>query len=232
MKKMIAATLVAALAGLGGAAWAERPEGPGGPGGGPDRKGGGRPEAARLVGPGGPGHMAAQGLQRLLDNPKKMKELGISDAQAGALKESFYAMEKKMIALRAAADEAQLEVRKLMEKDDADEAALMAAIDKAGQARTEIQKAATSQRLAVKKILGPELSAKLKERMGEKMRERREEAMRPFTRLDDARNQNRGTGTGLGLAIAADIARSHGGTLRLGDSARLGGLKAELVLAR
>jgi two-component system osmolarity sensor histidine kinase EnvZ len=63
-------------------------------------------------------------------------------------------------------------------------------------------------------------------------RDRREEAMRPFTRLDDARNQNRGTGTGLGLAIAADIARSHGGTLRLGDSARLGGLKAELVLAR
>ncbi len=53
-----------------------------------------------------------------------------------------------------------------------------------------------------------------------------------ITRLDDARNQNRGTGTGLGLAIAADIARSHGGTLRLGDSARLGGLKAELVLAR
>ena len=63
-------------------------------------------------------------------------------------------------------------------------------------------------------------------------KDRREEALRPFTRLDDARNQDRGTGTGLGLAIAADIARSHGGTLRLGDSTRLGGLKAELVLAR
>ena len=63
-------------------------------------------------------------------------------------------------------------------------------------------------------------------------RDRREEAMRPFTRLDGARNQDRGTGVGLGLAITADIARSHGGTLRLGDSARLGGLKAEIVLAR
>ena len=63
-------------------------------------------------------------------------------------------------------------------------------------------------------------------------RERREEAMRPFTRLDGARNQDRGTGVGLGLAITADIARSHGGTLRLGDSERLGGLKAEIVLAR
>jgi two-component system osmolarity sensor histidine kinase EnvZ len=60
----------------------------------------------------------------------------------------------------------------------------------------------------------------------------RELAMRPFARLDAARNQNKGTGVGLGLAIAADIARQHGGVLRLGESARLGGLRADLVLAR
>ena len=52
----------------------------------------------------------------------------------------------------------------------------------------------------------------------------REDVFKPFLRLDDARNQDEG-GTGLGLAIARDIARSHGGDIRLGDSP-LGGLRA------
>lgn len=62
--------------------------------------------------------------------------------------------------------------------------------------------------------------------------ESREAAMSPFVRLDPARNQDKGTGVGLGLSIVADIARTHGGLLRLGESERLGGLRAELVLAR
>ncbi len=63
-------------------------------------------------------------------------------------------------------------------------------------------------------------------------KERREEAVQPFARLDAARDPNDGGGLGLGLAIAADVARAHGGSLRLSDSARLGGLKADLVVAR
>lgn len=62
--------------------------------------------------------------------------------------------------------------------------------------------------------------------------DRRDEAIRPFVRLDAARNQDRGQGAGLGLAIAADVARAHGGELRLTDGARLGGLRAEIIIPR
>jgi two-component system osmolarity sensor histidine kinase EnvZ len=54
--------------------------------------------------------------------------------------------------------------------------------------------------------------------------DKREEAFRPFVRLDNARNLDE-TGTGLGLAIALDIARAHGGELKLADSPK-GGLRA------
>ena len=58
----------------------------------------------------------------------------------------------------------------------------------------------------------------------------REAAAKPFVRLEAARGQNHGGGVGLGLAIAADVARSHGGQLVLGDSAALSGLSAEIRL--
>ena len=62
--------------------------------------------------------------------------------------------------------------------------------------------------------------------------DKRDEAIKPFARLDPARNQDKGGGVGLGLAITADIARAHGGTLRLDDSKDLGGLCADIVIAR
>ena len=57
---------------------------------------------------------------------------------------------------------------------------------------------------------------------------RREEAFRPFHRLDEGRNLQAG-GVGLGLTIARDIARAHGGDIVLSDSPH-GGLRALLRL--
>lgn len=59
-----------------------------------------------------------------------------------------------------------------------------------------------------------------------------ERALQPFSRLDEARNQNLGGGVGLGLSIAQDVARSHGGTLELSVSESLGGLSAKIVIPR
>lgn len=58
--------------------------------------------------------------------------------------------------------------------------------------------------------------------------DRYEEAFKPFSRLDEARNQNV-KGVGLGLAIARDVARGHGGDVTLGPSP-LGGLRAVVRL--
>ena len=53
-------------------------------------------------------------------------------------------------------------------------------------------------------------------------------ATRPFARLETARSNTSGN-VGLGLSIVQDVARAHGGSLRLGTS-DLGGLKAEIVI--
>lgn len=58
--------------------------------------------------------------------------------------------------------------------------------------------------------------------------EDRDDAFRPFSRLDESRNANR-KGVGLGLAIARDTVRAHGGELHLEDS-QLGGLRARVTL--
>ena len=56
----------------------------------------------------------------------------------------------------------------------------------------------------------------------------RENALRPFYRLETSRNKNTG-GTGLGLSIANNIILSHGGKLEL-LSSPIGGLRVKLSL--
>jgi len=58
----------------------------------------------------------------------------------------------------------------------------------------------------------------------------RQDALKPFIRLDPARNQNtNGVGVGLGLSIANDIIQAHGGTLTLQNSP-MDGLRCVVIL--
>ncbi len=59
--------------------------------------------------------------------------------------------------------------------------------------------------------------------------DQRQNVLQPFVRLDPSRNLKT-AGVGLGLAIAADTARSHGGSLDLSESEALGGLKAQFSI--
>jgi signal transduction histidine kinase len=58
----------------------------------------------------------------------------------------------------------------------------------------------------------------------------REEAFRPFMRLETSRNRETG-GTGLGLTITHDVILAHGGTIQL-DDAPSGGLLATVTLPK
>ena len=60
--------------------------------------------------------------------------------------------------------------------------------------------------------------------------EKLEQVFEPFFRLDESRSRESG-GVGLGLSIARDIARAHGGDLRLRNRPQ-GGLEAVLTLPR
>jgi signal transduction histidine kinase len=88
-----------------------------------------------------------------------------------------------------------------------------------GCARIAIEDDAASLRIAVRDE-GPGIPEADLERVFE-----------PFTRLEQSRNRDSG-GTGLGLAIARNIARWHGGDVRLRNAPQGKGLIAELVLPR
>lgn len=61
----------------------------------------------------------------------------------------------------------------------------------------------------------------------------RENVFKPFYRLDNSRNldhNHQGGGSGLGMAIAFDAITSHGGSIKLNDSKKLGGLSVEIII--
>lgn len=173
MKNGLMACGVAAGLALAAVAYAEPERGGGGPGGGP-----------------GGGH--GGGLQALLENDDVVKKLGLTSEQVKAVQEAGYQHQKVMVSLRADAELAQLDVKKLMDQDAPDTEAVMKAIDTAGRLQTEIRKEGVRNQLKIREIIGADAAKKLKDMMRDRM-ERQGGGDR-----HGKRNQGQGKGQGPG----------------------------------
>jgi len=90
-----------------------------------------------------------------------LEQLGASEEQVTALQDLQYTQRKAGIELRAAVEQAELELQHAMKEGD--EKAAMKAVDKVTSARGELLKQEISTRLKVREILGEDLLRKLEE---------------------------------------------------------------------
>lgn len=157
MKNWLIATGVAASLALAAVVYAEQ-----------DHRGGGGPGPGGGQG-GGPGEGHGGGLQALLENDDIIKRLGLTEEQVTAVQEAGYDHQKVMVSLRADAELAQLDVKKLMDQDAPNIEAVMKALDTAGRLQTEIRKEGVRNQLKIREIIGADAAKKLKEIMRSRM---------------------------------------------------------------
>lgn len=110
---------------------------------------------------------------RLVCNPKVAEKIGLSEEQRGKIKEINKANRDNSEDLRKALRDAMEKQAELLKADKIDEAAVMAEIDKAFDARREMAKRQTRRVIAIKAVLTPEQVSKaleiLKERQQSKL---------------------------------------------------------------
>lgn len=116
---------------------------------------------------------------RLVCNPKVAEKIDLSEEQRGKIKEINKANRDNSEDLRKALRDAMEKQAELLKADKIDEAAVMAEIDKAFDARKEMAKRQTRRVIAIKAVLSPEQVSKALEILKE----------RPQSKLD-----RRGTG--------------------------------------
>ncbi len=163
MKKVILITVALSL--LASFAYAQHGFGGRGHGNGNGPDMGCRPECNMK----GMGHLGKQGrgkgdrghregmILRLAD------EIGLSESQIDKIKGSITDHQLSMVDAKADAKKAQINVRALMHDDDASEAMVMGAIDKASMAKANIAKLKYAHRNEIHDILNDEQLDKLKE---------------------------------------------------------------------
>jgi len=147
---------------------------PGGPRPMPMHAGGaGAPFAGRIREAGGGEEPDAEGMiMGILNSPAMARELGLTDEQIEPLKSGLFELRGKEIELKAQMEKAGLEQARLMTEKDVDEAAVMAAVEKAGAIRTEMAKLRVRGLLLVKRHISPEQIERIRGAFRDKMRER------------------------------------------------------------
>ncbi len=93
--------------------------------------------------------------------PPDPTQLNLEPQQAAQVRELQFAHRQKMVDLQAASQKAHLEIQQLLAADPVDEAAVMQAVERSGQAMTEIQLERTRHYLALRTVVGDEQASQL-----------------------------------------------------------------------
>jgi len=123
------------------------------------------PQGGFAVAPGG--HKGGQGpgpdimLEKILQNPALVEEIGLSEEQVAKLKDGAFAMKKEQIRMGAELKLAALEQAELVQNRESAASDIMAAVEKTGQIRTEIAKLHMRHLLMVREVLTPEQQEKV-----------------------------------------------------------------------
>lgn len=88
--------------------------------------------------------------------PPDETQLNLEPQRAAQVRDVQFAHRQKMIELQAASQQAHLAMQRLLSADPVDEAEVMTAVERSGQAMTEIQKERTRHYLELRGIVGVE----------------------------------------------------------------------------
>ena len=111
---------------------------------------------------------------RWWNNPKLVERLKLTEAQRKAFDGILFEHREKLIDLRGNVEKAELELEPLMSADPANEAKILAQIDKVAQARADLEKANARFLLAIGAKLTPEQRKQLQAARASHRPERRD----------------------------------------------------------
>lgn len=124
-------------------------------------------------------------IERMLSTPELYGQIGLREEQARVLREAVYEIQRREIELRAELELAGLEQARLMTREEVDEDAVLQAVETAGGLRTELAKLRARKILLLRKTLDREQMQRVREMVGERLREERG-ASRPRNAGEDA----------------------------------------------